>query len=217
MTAPPNKNTRLLSLSKLLAFSLAFLGLGGCSSLSKKVSLQSPYLTFKIKWSYSSPLSEKSLSFSSLVFIEGSSLLRMDIVQPLIGSIGSFILNNEQVIIQSHLKKQYYKGEFRSQVFFPDFPSFPGSWLMALLRARKQAGWDCQADNQKLASCKTKNFEIQWEYKKSQITGFWIKDLAQRQIQARIKSLSSQPFSPRIFNPVLANRKKQADPLFFQK
>ena len=217
MTDSLNPKIKLLFLSRLLGSSFCVFAILSCSSLSKKTPLHSKHLNFKIQWDYSSPLKKESRSFLSLVSVQGDQLLRLDILQPFIGVIGSFILNGQTMILQIPLKKQYYKGEFHSKVFFPNFPSLPSSWLIALLRAQAPHNWNCQKQNGKITQCDTHHFEIQWEYKQSQLYKISLKDSKQRRIQAQIKSLSSQRQSPGTFEPSLKNWQRQKEPLFFQK
>ena len=102
-------------------------------------------------------------------------------------------------------------------MFFPDLPSFPGSWMISLLRARAEKSWNCHTENKTVSYCKTDHFEIKWMYKKSQLDTVQIKDLKQRQIKAQIRKLLSKEIPPRLFKPSLKDLKRQKDPLFFQK
>ena len=201
----------------LLCISFCLFFILSCSSISKKASLQSKNLIFKIQWKYSSSLKKEYSSFWSLVSIQGDNLLRMDILQPFVGVIGSLILTDQRMIVLAPLHRQYYEGEFDSKVFFSDFPSFPGTWLTAFLRGQALEHWDCKKQDQRLLQCKTNHFEIEWRYKSSRLDKIYIRDLKQRQITARIKSLSSKELSFKVFEPSLKKWTRQKDPLFFQK
>ena len=216
----PNRlkqKTKLLFLNKLLGISLFLFFGSGCSHLSKKISLDSQNLIFKIQWDYSSPLEQKNSSFLSLVSIQGDKKLRLDIIQALIGSVGGFILDDQNMLLLAPFQKQYYKNTFDSKLFFPDFPSFPGLWITALLRAKPPEHWKCQKLNKKLSHCQTEHFEISWEYKSQHLNKIYIKDSKQRQITAQIKGLSSHKLSDQLFDPKLENWEMQTDPLFFQQ
>ena len=211
-----NKHKRFSFISKLLCSSFCFFILLSCTS-TPKTSLHSKNLSFKIQWDYSSLSTNEKSSFLSFVFIQEDRLLRLDIFQPLVGVLGSLILNSDIMILQVPMKKSYYQGEFNSKVFFPDFPSFPSSWLFALLRGQTLKSWDCQKQDKKVTRCKAGYFEIQWKYKKGQLYKIFFKDSKQRQIKAQIKNISSKEFPSRLFDPSLKNLKKQKNPLFFQK
>jgi len=208
---------KMLFPGRLLCISFSPLFIISCSSLSKKISLQSKNLIFKIQWEHSDPLKREHRSFWTLVSVQGNNLLRTDLLQPLIGVIGSLIVTDQRMTVLAPLHRQYYEGEFDSKVFFPDFSSFPNTWLTALLRVKALEQWDCQKQDQKLIQCQTDYFEIEWKYKKNQLNIMYIKELKQRQITARVKSLSSKKFSPTIFKPSLKNWTRQKDPLFFHK
>lgn len=207
---------KLLFVHKLLCLSFCFFILLSCTSISR-IPLHSKNLIFKIQWDYSSPLNKEQESFDSLVFLQGNSSLRLDILQPFVGVIGSLILNHTTMILKVPLKDSYYKGEFDSKIFFSDFPSFPSSWLIAFLRAEAPESWSCQKQKEKLIQCKTDHFEIEWTYKKSQLYKIQLKDSKQRQIHAQIKRVSSRELSSEIFMPPLKNLKQEEDPLFFRK
>ena len=192
-----------------------FLTFLSCTSISK-TPLHSKNLIFKIDWIYSSFQGEKR-SFSSLVSIQADHLLRLDILQPFIGIVGSFILNDNIMILKVPIKKKYYKGAFNSKIFFPDFPKFPSSWFSFLLRAKTPQHWNCQKLNENLSQCQVHHFKIQWEYKRNQLKKISIKDKKHRQIEAKIKSFSSKEFPFDFFKPSLKNFKRQTQPLFFQK
>ena len=206
----------ILNFRKFLYISFFFWTLWGCVSVSKKIPLHSKNLSFKIQWNYSSPVSKPS-SLLSVISIQGSSLLRLDILQPFVGAIGRLIVNQDTMILQAVLQKTYYQGEFDSKVFFPDFPSFPSYWLTALLRVKAPENWDCQRQRGLLIFCRADQFEMEWKYKKAQLYQIHLKDSSGRQIQARIKNLSSPEFSSGTFNPSLKNWSRQKDPRFFQK
>ena len=211
-----NKPGRLLFAHKLLGLNFCFFALLSCTSISK-VPLHSKNLIFKIKWDYSSSIQKEQESFNSLVFVQGNNLLRLDILQPFVGVVGSLILNHTTMTLQVPLKRSYYKGEFDSKIFFSDFPSFPSSWFVAFLRAKTPENWSCQKQELKLTQCKTDHFEVKWIYKNSQLYEIQLKDTKQRQIHAQIKSLSSKELSTEIFTPSLENLKREENPLFFQK
>ncbi len=210
-----NSLKKPLFISRLLCVSLCFILLLDCTSISK-IHLDSKNLIFKIRWQYSSPLEKQKHSFDSLVSVQGEHLLKLDILQPLIGVIASLILNDQTMIIYTPLQKKYYKGKFDSRVFFPYFPAFPSVWLIHILRAKAPKNWNCQKQNEKLIFCKTNYFEIQWKYQKDRLYKISLKDLKQRRIEAQVQSLSSKNLSPEYFNPSLKNLKKQDDPHFFQ-
>ena len=209
------KQKKILFLSRLLYSSFCFVAILSCTSITK-TPLHSNNLIFKIRWDYSSPFQKKQSSFSSLVFVQGEDMLRLDILQTFVGVMGSLILNGKTMILQVPLKKQYYKGEFNSQVFFPEFPSFPSSWLRILLRGQASKNWNCQKQHKKITQCQADDFEISWKYKKSQLYEIRLKDSKQRQIKAQIQNLYSEELSSSIFEPSLKKWKRQKDPLFFQ-
>lgn len=184
-----------------------------CVSPSK-APLHSKNLIFKIKWKYFSPLTKDSQSFNSWVFVQGDNLLKLDILQPVLGPVAYFILNYETMTLCVPLKKSYYRGKFNSKIFFYDFPSFPGSWLISVLRAKAPEGWKCQKQLQRLTHCKTQHFEIQWKYKQNQLHSIHIQDLNQRQIQAQIQNIASGEFPSDLFTPSLTNWKRQTTPNF---
>lgn len=196
-------------------FTGLFLFFIGCTTLSKKPALNTKNLSFNIRWQVSSPV-KKLGSFSSLIFVQGNHLLRLDILQPFVGVIGSLIVNEKDMLLLSPLKKQYYKGRFNSQVFFPKFRSFPSHWLIAILRAQPFTKWNCQKQNKRLEKCHADFVEIHWKYKNRQLSQIYIKDLAGRQIQAKIQNISSPKLSPQLFQPSLNNWKKQKTPRMFQ-
>lgn len=211
-----SKPKRLLFINKLLCINFCFLVLSSCISIPK-IPLHSKNLIFNIQWDVTSPSKEKQNSFKSLVFIQGDNLLRLDIFQPLIGTIGSLVLNNTTMTLLVPSKKSYYKGEFDSKVFFPDFPAFPSSWLIALLRAETPQTWNCQKHREKTIQCKTDHFEVEWKYKRSQLNTIRLKDLKQRQIKIQIRSLFSKQLTSELFEPSLNNLKREETPFFLQK
>lgn len=158
---------------------------------------------------------EKRSAFSSLVFIQGDDRLRLDILQPFVGLVASLIINKEEVFLLSPIKKQYYKGALNSELFFPQFPSVPGRHLITLLRAKTPEEWACRKQNGLLDYCQIKNLEIRYKYQRSDLTGFFLKDSTGRQIQAEIQNISIHKPSPRLFQPVLKNWKREKNPGFF--
>ena len=217
MPSHPKQKATHLFLNKLLGISfLLFFG-SGCFCLSKKIPMNSQNLILKIQWDYSSPLEKKKNSFLSLVSVHGDRKLRLDIIQTFIGSVGGFILNGQNMLLLAPFQKQYYKSVFDSKVFFPDFPSFSGLWIIALLRAKPPEHWKCQNLNKKLSHCQTEHFEIRWEYSPYRLENIHIRDSKQRQITAQIKSLSSYKLSDQLFDPELESWEMQTDPLFFQQ
>ncbi len=192
---------------------------GACLSASKKISLQSENLIFKIQWKYSSPLAGGRGSFLSIVSAQRDKKLRLDILQPFIGVIGSLILKDQKMLLLAPLRKQYYEGDFNSEMFFPHFPSFAGSELIALLRARAPENCERTEPNQNLLQCPAESLEIEWKYKRGRLNKIYIRNLKKRgQISAHIKSLSSKKkLASKIFNPSLKGWARQKDALFFQK
>ena len=212
-----NKNLKQKTngLNKLLYISFivcaSFL-LGGCLSL-KKIPLNSKNLTFKIQWK---ELKTNS-SFLSIVSVKDDESLSLEILQPLIGPVARVIVNKDSMLLMSFLQKKYYRGEFNSQVFFPEFPALPKAWLFSILRAKGQAGWDCKSLGELLTDCKTPLFKIQWQYKKGQLVEIYLKDHLGRAIVAQIKSIKLGQFKKTTFKPVLKNWSQETDPLFFKQ
>lgn len=212
-----NQKIRNLFFISLLGTGLFILPLLNCSLLSQKTPpLNSKNLNFKIRWDYSSPFKESSETFDSLVSIQGDKLLRLDILQPFVGVVGVLTLNDKTIILQEPFGKRYYKGKANSKIFFPDFPSFPGIWLTALLRAKALKAWKCRWQKERLVFCRAGVFKIQWEYKHSRIYKIHIRDSKQRQISARIKNIASSHLPLGIFEPSLEGWRQMRDPLFFK-
>ena len=202
---------------KLLYINLYIFILISCTSISKKAPLHSEKLSFKIRWTYFDPLQTNSKSFSSFVFLKERRFLRLDVFQNFIGVIGSLVLNDQVMIIQAPLNKEYYVGAFNSQIFFPEFPSFPSSWLIDILRAEASKAWECEKQKKRVTKCKTDFFEITWIYKRSQLYEIQLEDSMKRKITAKIQNLSMGKFSTDLFNPSLVDWTKREEPLFFQK
>lgn len=206
----------ILALGNLLYISLSLFFLISCTSISKKVPLNSEKLSLKIEWAYSDPGQKQTKSFSSFVFLQGKQALRLDLFQNFVGVVGSLILHDQVLTIQAPLSKEYYVGTFDSQLFFPEFPSFPGLWLIDMLRAEASEDWDCEKQKKRISKCKTDFFEITWVYQKAGLYKIRLKDSMRRRITARIKSLSIGKFSEDIFEPSMASWTKKEEPLFFQ-
>lgn len=210
------RKTKPLFPSKLAYINLYVLFLISCTSLSKKAPLHSQKLSLKIYWTYADPTLKTSTSFSSFVFLQEERFLRLDVFQNFIGVIGSLILNDQFMMIQTPLNKAYYTGSFDSQLFFPEFPSFPGSWLRYILRAKASDKWECEKRKEQLTHCRVDFFTVTWKYKKAQLYEIQLEDSMKRQITAKIQNISIGTFSPDIFNPSALGLVKQKNPLFFQ-
>jgi len=217
-----NLQTKISFLKKLfclneLFFKISFLFvITGCTSISKKPLTSLENLSFHSQWTYFSPR-DQHLSFSSLVLIKGDDQLKLNIFKPLIGVIGSFILNKDEMILLSPLKREYYKAVFDSKIFFPKLPTFPSSWLIALLRGHVPKSWKCQKQKEQIKKCKTKHFTAHYKYKNSKLTYVFLKDSTGQKIQIKIKNISSPNLSSDVFQPELKNWKKEKTPFFFQK
>ncbi len=204
-------------LTRLLAFAFCFFFFLSCASLSKPVPLHSKDLIYNIKWTLLSSKGERTHSFFSLIFLREDQLLRMDLNKALIGSVFRLILRDKRMLLQEPLKRRYYVGEFSSQIFFPDFPSFSMEYLIAILRGQALKPGSCQTEKKRIIFCQTGPFQVFWEYKNQALHRIHIKAKGQRQIQAELKKLSQGKFSKKIFFPALKGWLREKDPLFFQK
>ena len=200
---------------KLLFIKVCIFALVGCTSVSK-APLLSQKLSFKIHWTYLDSSQKESRSLLSFVSLQERRFLRLDVVQSFIGVVGSFILREEVLIMQVPLKKEYYQGAFDSKVFFPEFPSFPSSWLIDILRGKASKNWECEKQKERITKCKNPLFKINWIYKNSQLYRVQLEDTMKRRIIAQIQKLSIGKFSEDIFYPLLTGWTKKEEPLFFQ-
>lgn len=170
-----------------------------CISVSKNP-LYAQKIQFKIKWNYILPFEKKRISFFSRVFIQSDRFLRFDILHAFVGSLGSFVLHSDFMILKNYPKKLYYKGKFNSKIFFPQFSNFKSSWLFYILRAKQiDSSWICKKHKQLLVSCNTKYFKIIWLYNKARLHTIKLVDSHNTQIVLNILNISVKKFSNKIF------------------
>ena len=196
-----------------LLFKLLFsVSLFSCQITQKK-NLQEDRV-FKIIWS--SPLLKKDLPLISYVSLKAPNQLRIDIIYPFKGVIGSLVLKEGEMTIQIPSEKIYYQGDFESQLIFPKLPPIPPNWLFALLTAKPLPDWVCTKASRTIKYCQIKNFSVKWFFKKKNLESFQLRDSFGQEIKAEIKWVSADTLKESVFSLPLKNYKK-VDSLFFKK
>lgn len=171
---------------------------------------------FKIYWNYFSPTGEKIQSFTSYVFVKDKNILRLDVLTPVLGSVAaSFVLNHNQLLAWMPLTKQYYKGEFKSEVLFSGFDSFSSKIFFAILRAQTKDpvffDWKCLSSLPNKSQCHKGDLTVKWEFKKFQLKKFWLVSKQAGHIEAQVLKtwVETEPLSANKFSPSLKDYKKQ--------
>jgi len=154
--------------------------------------------SFVLKWSYQSA-TQKVRPVTSYVYMRGEQWLRVDFMIPIRGTIGRFVLNHDQMMVQLPLKKEFYEGTFNSQILLPEFDRLSLSSLWALLKAKPLKDWKCVSSaNQQV--CQTESFVVKWVFKNSywvtaQITSAKKDKLRLKKIRILNKSFDQSIFS----------------------
>ena len=196
------------SLLKLSSKCLFFSLLVSCQTLPFKKNPEYLSLEFSVKSSFQN----KKTEFSAYASIRKSEALRVDIMKPFIGPIAHFFINNKKMILQFPSRKEYYKGAFNSQIFFPQFHSIPSQWIFSILKNEIPAEWKCT--DSLLPRCEAgdqNKIQVTWLKRTRRIHKVELKDSKERYLILRIKRISYKALGDKVFKPQLKNYKQLKD------
>ena len=182
------------------------LALTACQTISKEQILSTDR-SFIVQWSYRSA-KQKTYPVTSHIYIRGDYLLRMDFSIPFRGTIAQFLLNKDKILIRLPLKKEFYEGAFKSQIFLPQFDSFPSEWLFALLKAAPLKTWDC-SDSEIKKRCRANDFVVEWIFKNSEWKEIYLISPSQEKIKIKKLKVLRKKLNKDIFDLSTESYKRQ--------
>ena len=187
-------------LCKLICSAFIVLGVISCKNLpktksvptadkGKKFSLQGR--AFETHWSYFLADGKKGLNFKAYIFFKDAKTLRMDVLTPVIGNAGiNFILKENDLLVRMPFKKEYYRGDFYSKAFFPNFEDFSSGVFFSLLKYPHNKGdfanWKCWQTQFTMFQCQKGTLAVRWEYKNSQLKQFWLMSKTSGSLKVKI-------------------------------
>ncbi len=163
---------------------------------------------FVIQWSYLAS-QQKTRPVTSFIYRKGEHLLRMDFVIPFRGTIGRLVLNQNKILFQMPLKKEFYEGEFHSQLFLPQFDSFPATWLFAILKAKPLKNWKCFLVSKIKTRCKIGDWTAEWIFEDSHWKEAYLVNGHQEKIKIKKMKELRKKFNKDIFSLSTKGYKKQ--------
>ena len=177
------------SVKKTFSLFLFFL-LVSCKTLPARNN--SPYLSLKL-----SVTQDQKEVFYAYGYLKKEEALRLDIRKAFLGRVASLFLRDKEIVLQFPMERAYYKGSFNSQIFFPQFDSFPKEWVFHLLRNEVSKDWTCKKSA--LLFCRAKGIALTWIKNKGLIHEVDLKDSKNRSLILKMEKLSYKPLKDKAF------------------